>query len=196
MDIQRILESRSIDALVLDVRGTLIHPSLDEPLGADLSKVLISILDSDTPIALVTAASLQTLEQLVINQLSAMARGNYRVMTNLILYVDSATAAYTFSENGQITPLRNYSIRIFEEDELQAVLNSLTLASSIFGIASATHKIKPGQVNFYCGGSLEERMEIASFINLQLSKSGYLRPTAEVPTAKATIDVALSNKAK
>lgn len=180
---------------MMDVRGTLIHPTLDEPLSQDLVETILGLLASGIIIALNTATSIQSLQNLIISPLLYEGQQGFtNSQGKFILYVDSSTKAYSLNSKGEVVALNSFPFLEFTEQELEVVLQSIELASEEYGLGSQEQKLKPGQVNFYCGGSWIERMKIASFMNSVIHGAGFLRVFAVVPSAKETIDIAVCRK--
>lgn len=111
----------------------------------------------------------------------------------LILYVDRSTAAYTLEAEGKPVPLSGYQFLYFSERQVNEVLEGIRLSCRAFRWSRPVWKVKPGQINYYCGGTFEERMQLAEFLKAYL-----VRTDGEifvmVPSAKSTIDIALRNK--
>jgi hypothetical protein len=192
IELSRItISSRS--AVALDVRGTLIDPVEDEPISATIADSICRILRNECPVGIVTATSLRSLESLVLVPILRRALQPADFL-RFILYVDSSTAAYSITASGSIVPLLDFEFLVFTSDELRIVKESIKAATSEFRVRDATDKIKAGQVNFYCGGEWSFRRAIADYLNQIYRERGSHRLIAMVPTAKATIDIALCTK--
>ena len=101
--LQEVLAGRHIKAVVLDVRGTIIHPSLDEPLSSESAHLILRLLDSQVVVALNTATSIQSLKSLVIAPLLSARPESAVQLDNYLMYVDSSTAAYKLTEEKEST---------------------------------------------------------------------------------------------
>ena len=194
--LETVLATKKIKSLVLDVRGTIIHPVLDVPLSTENCRLVKRLLDSEVVIALNTATSIKSLEVLVLGPLLSILPEYENNLERFIMYVDSSTQAYKVNYTRKIVPLHDFAFHSFEEAELNSVLQCIETSKARFNRSEATHKVKPGQVNFYCGGAWEDRLNIARYMNETFRGEGYQRLTAMVPSAKETIDVAVCLKAR
>ena len=184
------LVARSTKGLILDVRGTLVDPVEDAPMSAELSALLCRVLKSGVVVALNTATSITSLQTLVLQPLLDVVDCDLStVEQNLVTYVDSSTAAYVLAA-GRIQALPDFEFLHFSETELATSLSVIDQANRKFSLGDPPQKVKNGQVNFYCGGSWDRRLAISRFLNQRLPR----RVRAMVPTAKETIDIAVSDK--
>ena len=185
---------KNIDAILVDIRGTIIHPSLDEPLSPKLVQITHALAKAGVKIGVDTATSIQSMKNLILEPLLTYPNSTVDdIESNFVMYVDSSTAAYSL-KNKDIIPLNEYEFLSFEEDELASVLKNIEQAIAQYELSNATYKVKAGQINFYCGGTWEERMIISDSLNKTLHKKGYKRIAAMVPSAKETIDIAICKK--
>jgi hypothetical protein len=194
--LEQVLAGKQIEAVVLDVRGTIIHPSLDEPLSRVSCNLIGRLLESEVIVALNTATSINSLKVLVIGPLLSVRFNSGNRLDRFVMYVDSSSQAYKLDRDGNVLPLDNFPFYSFDEAELDSVLECIEASKVRFRRINATHKIKPGQVNFYCGGAWEDRLTMARFMNQTFRAKGHQRVTAMVPSAKETIDVAVCQKAR
>ena len=195
-ELEQVLAARQIKAVVLDVRGTIIHPFLDEPLSKESCNLIGRLLESEVIVALNTATSIKSLKVLVIGPLLSTESNSENRLDRLVMYVDSSSQAYKLDQDGNVLPLDNFAFYSFNEAELDSVLQCIEACKVRFRRINAIHKIKPGQVNFYCGGAWEDRLKMAQFMNQTFRAQAYQRITAMVPSAKETIDVAVCIKAR
>jgi hypothetical protein len=182
-----------IRALALDVRGTMVHPYEDEPISGALALVLEAACARGLQIGLITATSLKSLDTLVFRRFIGSST---KVMERLVAYTDTGTLAYRFDAEGNQRPLEDYRTLAFDDEGRAAVLSVIDIATERFGLHGSTLKVKPGQVNFYCGGSWARRREVASHLEALLHRSGHGNVAVMVPSAKDTIDIALCDKAR
>jgi len=142
-----------------------------------------------------TATSIRSLERLVIEPIIRHQNTLTEAWaSNFVMYVDSSSAAYRILPGGSVAELDHYPFLAFTDAELESVLHSLPIAVGEFCLADATHKVKAGQVNFYCGGSWARRVQIATRLTSLIRSSGHSRVVAMVPSAKETIDIAVCRK--
>jgi hypothetical protein len=188
----RELRDRRFEAVVLDVRGTLIDPVLDTPVSNNLIRSVLHLLRGHCAVSVNTATSIRSLQTLLLAPLCSEITDT-ACLSGASLYVDSSTAAYYLSEGGAALPLPGFEFLRFTESELDGICKAMSQVISEFGL-DAVHKVKAGQVNFYCGGSWLKRRSIADYLNRCFRDSGMQRVVAMVPTAKETIDIAVSKK--
>jgi hypothetical protein len=188
-----ILKGRRVRAVVLDVRGTLIHPVLDEPVSSQLIALLHQLLRANVIVAVNTATSIQSLQGLLLAPLHSGVT-DVSVLAKLVLYVDSSTAAYRINATGDSVPLSGFKPLHFSDAELGGICEAMAQAVTEFNLRGVTRKIKAGQVNFYCGGTWSQRSSIAQSLDRRFVDGRLDRVVAMVPTAKETIDIAICKK--
>jgi hypothetical protein len=194
--LEQLFAGKRTESIVLDVRGTIIHPFLDDPLSAENCSLIERLLESEVIVALNTATSIKSLEALVLGPLLAPGFQFDNRLDRFVMYVDSSSQAYRVDRDGNVVPLNDFAFYSFNDVELDSVLHCVEVSKARFRRTNATHKVKPGQVNFYCGGAWEDRLKIAEFINQTLHDTGHHRVSAMVPSAKETIDIAVCRKTR
>lgn len=195
MDSHLTLGYHPISVVLLDVRGTVIDPVHDEPMNAALAQAIAFLGKAGCIISIITATSILSLQKLFLAPLLRECALK-SVSDWLVLYVDSATAAYSISSHGEPVPLNGFEVLCFTSMELELINRALKVAGLAFPQLKPITKIKAGQVNFYCGGTWPQRRLVADFLNAEFRLSGLDRVLAMVPTAKETIDVAVSQKSR
>lgn len=185
-----------INVIAVDVRGTLIDPYEDLVMGLEISNCLWKFVNGGGFVGVITATSLKSLQTLMIPQLLtslSILKFNSDLLAQFVFYVDSGTAAYRLNTNGNPIAVENYPFISFNENQVNLIIESIKLACRDFPWAEAVWKIKAGQVNYYCGGSWNQRIALAKFL-----KTSFLTDAEElfvmVPSAKDTIDIALRDK--
>ena len=183
--------------LAVDVRGTLIDPHEDKIMNPELATSLWRFVRVGGVVGIVTATSLKSLEMLVIPQLISSLKNvndNSHLLSRFFLYVDSGTAAYMLGIQGRPIELSDYQFVSFSHTQVNQVIEMIKLSCRTFPWSRAVWKIKPGQINYYCGGTFEERIELAEFLRVRLATHAEDEIFVMVPSVKSTIDIALRNK--
>jgi hypothetical protein len=181
--------------LMIDVRGTIIDPLEDTPITQSLANSLASLLAVGFPVALNTATSLQSMQQLVLDPIRRRPQTT-GARQRLVLYVDSGTSGHLLEPHGTVAPLPDFDDLAFTEIERKTILSVVDRATAERPQFVNHTKVKPGQVNFYSGGSWAERRVLADVLQAEFDRSGLSRVNVMVPTAKATIDIALCDKSR
>lgn len=187
-------------AVIIDVRGTLLHPYSDIPIGAQLVNVIIRLIKQGVLICLNTAGSLDgTLERLLLPRLWDRLASNYNAtlgVPKIYAYVDSSTKGYALSPMNNYKKLDGYPHLSFSEEELKTVLKAIKLVGKTRKLKNIKTKIKSGQVNFYCGGKWDKRLNYANELSNYIAIEGHRRIEVMVPSAKNTIDIAVCKKSR
>ncbi|HVT13115.1 MAG TPA: hypothetical protein VHE55_12700 [Fimbriimonadaceae bacterium] len=194
-----LLDRTTTKALALDVRGTLIDPVHDIPMSPDLASSLVRLSCDGIKIGIVTATSLASLQTLIVPCLvtaSIQLQAPHEWSNPFLVYVDSGTAAYSLDADGTPRKMAEYEFQSFKDEEVHAILKVLDSVCSRLRWPKPLWKVKPGQINFYCGSDWATRHKLAHVIKSAFSAIALHHVQVMVPTAKETIDIALSNKAR
>lgn len=195
MSLTQWIDPSRMGGLMLDVRGTIVDPVDDAPISQGIAESLFTFLTIGFPVALNTATSLQSLQQLVLGSLQRRTpTAMWRLP--LHLYVDSGTLGYLFGSDGALIPIPDFDDITMTDIERTTVLSVVADTTAAMRNFSHKTKVKPGQVNFYCGGSWAERRGLADVLTIEFEKLGLSHFNVMVPTAKATIDIALCDKSR
>lgn len=198
--LQETLSKQSIKSVFLDVRGTILSPWDDAPLLPELCHLLGKCVENQINLVIASATSLaSTGLGYVIEPLLAEFRRkkiSKDLISECIAYVESGTAAYRFDIVKKVVPLEEFEFLTFEENEKNIIESVLSDVCALHGRVNIKRKFKPGQVNCYVGGPWEERRLIADEMNLRFAKKHFTRLISQVPSARETIDIAISTKAR
>ncbi|MBI1878490.1 MAG: hypothetical protein HYR94_09730 [Chloroflexi bacterium] len=191
---------RKIKTIFLDVRGTVLSPWDDAPMPAELCQALGKCLEYKINLVIATATSLAStgmgfvIEPLLVE--FHRRKIDKSTISSCLAYIESGTVAYRFDSEVKITPLENFEFLAFTEEEKEAIEVVIPQVCTLHGRAEVKRKIKPGQVNCYVGGPWIERRRIADEMNDRFQQYTLNRLVAQVPSARETIDVAVSTKSR
>jgi hypothetical protein len=179
-------------ALVLDVRGAMLDPILDEYIDERLLFALYSCLKKGIKVALITGTSIATLQTYLLNPLGDL--GNQVLKNNLYAYTETGCHGYYFI-NGNSTPdaLEEYEPLTLDVATRTAVLDAIEKVSSVAGVNGRVETRK-GQVNFYLDASRQDRNNFAKVLKDFFISVGIKEINIMVPSAKSVIDISLANK--
>lgn len=194
IDQKTTLHSRPT-GILLDVRGTLLDKEKDYPLSKGLIEEIKAILSAGKKVGLVSACSPETMDDLILQGLVKSGISE-QGLGNLVCYINNSCEAYTYDKNAKFTKLENYQFVDYSLSDRNAIRKAIAKANKHFDLQGVTVKEKVGQFNYYCGGSYQERLQIAEVVKsvLAANKKEYI--FVLVPLSKDTIDISISNKSK
>src|SRR5882757_9820253 len=181
--------------MLLDVRGTLLDKEKDYPLSEGLVTVIKSILSAGKKVGLISACSPETLDELILREI-LKSDISEQDLNNLVCYINNSCEAYTYGKNSKFAKLDNYSFIDFSTSDREVIKELTAQVNKEFDLQGVTIKEKSGQFNYYCGGTYQERLQIAKVLKSYLvnEKKDYI--FVLVPLSKDTIDISISNKSK
>ncbi len=192
-------QDRPIHTIFFDVRGTLIPPAEDTCLTPELRTALVRCLSRGARVVFATGVSLHRIEKLVLGPLIDECRKDRlarETIANCVAYVDSATCGYSLCPDCLVVPLAGFEFLRFSDHERRASTKVIRDVSRAFRSQDISWKLKPGQINCYIDRSWCERRMMATQMNLCFKRIGLARVTAQVPSSRRSIDVALCTKSR
>lgn len=191
---------RNIKTIFLDVRGTVLSAWDDAPMPAELCQALGRCLEHQINLVIATATSLASTGMgFVIEPLLAefyKRKIDPRSVSSCLAYIESGTAAYRFDSELKIKPLENFEFLEFTNEEKNRIEVVMSEICTSHGRVEVKKKYKPGQVNCYVGGPWVERRCLADEMNNRFVQGASNRLIAQVPSARETIDIAVSTKSR
>ncbi len=192
------LKGKPVSAVILDVRGTVLSPWDDAPLGNEVRQILADCFLAGITINFASGTSLDStcgrfVFAPVVDELCRRGASATDIRS-CVAYLETGTVAFRLDAENTHAPLEGYEPLAFSEAEQEKIDQVITDVSARHGRSNVRRKFKPGQVNCYVGGPWPERRQIADDYDKALQDHGLGRPIAQVPSARETIDIALSTK--
>lgn len=192
---EKIIDRPSPKGILLDVRGTLLDKEKDYPLSEGLTAAVKNVLSAGKKVGLISACSPETLDELILQEI-LKSDISEQDLSNLVCYINNSCEAYTYNKNSKFAKLESYSFIDYSTSDREVIKEAIAQINEEFDLQGVTVKEKTGQFNYYCGGTYQERLQIAKALKsrLTLEKKGYI--FVLVPLSKDTIDISISNKSK
>lgn len=181
--------------ILLDVRGTLLDKEKDYPLSEGLAEEIKHMLLAGKRVGLLSACSPETMDELILQEL-LKAGISEQGLSNLVCYINNSCEAYTYDATARFTKLDGYECIDYTLSDREAIKTAITQTNQHFALREVTVKEKVGQFNYYCGGTYQERLQIAEMVKSILAANNKAYIFVLVPLSKDTIDISISNKSK
>lgn len=183
---------------MLDGRGTLIDPMIDNPITYSLASNLKGCRRKGINFVLITGCSIQTIKALVFPFLresrSAVNKPlNEKNPGKFVIYTGTGSQGYWLDIDNCLLPLLGYR-HLSLDDKRIAVIEDIVNCSCKKLKMHGKTEIRQNQINFYCEYNRQDRLALAQEIKLKLALSGLDDLNVVVPTAKLVIDISLSTK--
>jgi hypothetical protein len=181
-------------AIVLDVRGTILHPTHDHPLDPEIARAIADFCGRGVPMALVTGSGRQTVERWVVPAIAA-ARADANGADGVLIYTDHGAAGYRLHPSGELHALEEYPERVLPGGDAERLLAEL-LAFREEGAPIQAWETKTGQLNCEVAAPWAHRLELGAALQRRLRRTGLHGLSVSVPSAKDRIDISVSDKGR
>lgn len=186
--------------IILDVRGTLIDPFIDQPINDSLANRLRDCQCKGINLLLITGCSIQTINTLILTPFRKTGciaenstKSNFNEKRKIIIYTGTGSQGYLVNTNDCLLTLPDFSYQTLDIMSKEGILDAIRKTCTKLNLQGIP-EIRPNQVNFYCAYNRQDRLVIAEEIKRQLSLLNISNLTIIVPTAKMVIDISLSSK--
>jgi|GEM_PF-1849384 len=192
MELSSVCEN--ISHLVLDVRGTILHPTEDLQASPTLLSQMAKCRQNGIHIGLVSGCSRKTIEELILRPLQCLSHSYLSdKLGSLSVYTETGSQGYFVDPTFALVPLPDYYNQGFSCSEAHSILHILKEQSEIHRIHGKA-EMRSSQINFYCVENRQLRLNLAESINSCLQQVGLHNVVAHVPTSKTVIDISLGRK--
>jgi hypothetical protein len=185
-------------AILLDLRGTVLHGEDDKEVLPSLLHAIIECLYRGIDIAFVSGCSRETVELLVIapwKRLKGAFEQHFSTAFDgrLLIYLATGSEGYFVTSDLTLAELPMYASTVLVPDDAARIVELLERISKRHG-AETRIEVRCAQVNFYVQASRKVRQAIAFEINEALMLAGIDQLHILIPSSKEVIDVCGSSK--
>lgn len=184
--------------IVLDGRGTLIDPVIDEPISRSLASNLNCCQHKGVNFVLITGCSIQTINALVLpflreDRYTFGKSSNGNNPGSIVIYTGTGSQGYRLDVDGCLQPLPGYRHLALDDKTIESILDAVNKSCKKLKMHGYP-EFRQHQINFYCDYNRQNRQALSEEIKYQLALSGLDDLIVVVPTAKMVIDISLSSK--